>query len=139
MASLWELIFGRRSQLPDGFAAARCRAEEVMLALNPNALVVIEQGLVCSIEDVRDPDGRLFRLEYQATGDAQHAIAWARHTPWPLDNAPHQIGGLICIGVGGHGRDVAASPYTLSQVVPRARFWCIAVSVYFETGTFPSP
>ena len=57
------------------------RAFQIMRRLNQNALTAIEGGCICMIEDHADPDGRMFRLEYQSTPDGRHAVAWCRPTP----------------------------------------------------------
>lgn len=118
---------------PDGSKTA----VQTLRRLNPNGFIAEEDGLVCMIEDHTDPDGRMFRLEYISTPDGRHAVAYCRHSPWS-NSTPHQLsGGLICIGPGGHNPVVRQSAYTLDHVVPRARFWCTAASVYHETGEFP--
>jgi hypothetical protein len=94
---------------------------------------------VVMIEDVRDPDGRLFRIEIQSTPDGQHAIALVRYSPWGSTSDAHCLSGVICLGPNGHGSNVTSSPYALEVVIPRARFWCVAVSHFHETGEFPSP
>ena len=115
------------------------RAYEILRRLNPNGLIGEENGCVCMIEDHTDPDGRMFRLEYQSTRDGRHAVAWCRHNPWGSVSDTHTTnGGLICVGPGGHGPRPASSRYNLEFVVTRARFWCTAISVYHETGNFPN-
>jgi len=112
-------------------------AFRIMRQFNHNGLIGAEGRFVHMIEDHRDPDGRLYRLEYVSTRDGRHAIAYCRYKPWP-NGSPHLLtGGLICIGPGGHNSDTASSSYGLQYVIPRARYWCTATSVYQETGEFP--
>lgn len=133
----FDSLFGRTVSSRE--APRPTRAAEIMQRANPNALIGHENGLVCMIEDVRDPDGRLYRLEIQATADGEHAIARVRHSPWGSLSDAHCQAGVICLGARFHGMDVPRSPYRLEDVILRARFWCTAVSVYHETGQFPSP
>jgi len=109
--------------------------------LNPQMLIAWDGGRICAIEDHTDPDGRMFRLEYETTADGAKAIAWCRHNPWspgaPVLEPHTTNGGLICVGPAAHTTDVNASRHDLEFVVPRARFWCIGVSVFHETGQFP--
>jgi len=116
------------------------RAYQIMRRHNPKGLVGVEGRIVCMIEDYTDPDGRLFRMEYQSTPDGRQANAWVRHNPWGSLQDMHTInGGMICIGAGVHDSDPARSPYDLETVIKKARFWCTAISVYHETGEFPNP
>ena len=123
-------------------------AEQVLKGLNPNALIGAEEGQVVAIEDVADPDGRMYRLEYRATPDGRRAVAWCLHNPWSAGGTPNagqgyveaHVGedGFLCLGNGSE-RALARSPFNLDYAVKRARFWCTAFSVFMETGTFPTP
>ncbi len=113
-------------------------AYDILGRMNPNALIGFENGHVCAIEDHTDPDGRMFRLEYQSTPDGRHAIAWCRNSPWGSNTDVHTTNdGLICVGPGAHDTDPARSSYDLEYVIARARFWCVGVSVVHEGGAFP--
>ncbi len=121
------------------------RAEDIMVRANPNVLVGDEDDCVVMIEDVSDPDGRIYRMEYQSTPDGEHAVAYCRYNPWgtPNDGEPATVGhcfddGLLCLG-REHAASPAQSPYDLKTVIQRARFWCTAFSVLKETGEFPQP
>ena len=122
-------------------------AEQIMLQANPNSLIgVDDDGAVVMIEDVTDPDGRLYRLEYRSTVDGRHAVGFCRFNPWGGVNGgeAYAMGhvaenGFLCFGADHGGQDVATSPYNISFVIRRARFWCTAFSVLKETGQFPSP
>ena len=110
----------------------------IMRNFNSNGLIGVDNNNICMIEDHTDPDGRMFRLEYQSTPDGRRAVAWCRHNPWGSVSDLHTLrGGLICIGPGSHSPDPAQSPHDLDTVIRRARFWCTAISVYHETGEFP--
>lgn len=114
------------------------RAFEIVRRLNGNCLIGIEGQFVCAIEDHADDDGRIFRLEYQSTFDGRRAVAWCRYNPWGSVSDVHTTGGgLICLGTG-HSARPTASPFDLETAVLRARFWCTAVSVFHETGSFPN-
>ena len=109
-------------------------AELTMLSLNRNAVAGSEDGNVIFIEDVKDTDGRMYRIEYQTNPAGNHATAWCRHSPWPRTSqfsvhACHLFEtGQICIG--GNSSD-------LRTVVLRARYWCAAYSYLREHGTWP--
>jgi hypothetical protein len=117
------------------------RAFEAFRAANPNGLIGIDDGFVCMIEDHADPDGNMFRLEYRSTPDGQHATAWCHYSPWCDQGSmtePHTThGGLICVGPHAHNPSVKSSPYDVDFVLKRARYWCTAVTVFHETGSFP--
>lgn len=133
--SFWGLFSPRFQGAPSGTPAFR-----VMQRMNPNGLIAAEGRWICMIEDHADPDGRMYRLEYQSTPDGRHAIAWCRHNPWGSVNDHHTLSdGLICIGSGAHSSNPANSQFDLETVILRARFWCTAISVYHETGEFPEP
>jgi hypothetical protein len=118
-------------------------AFEIMQCLNQNALTGQENGVDVFIEDIADPDERMYRLEYQSTPDGRHAVAFCRFNPWGALNGDedYQTGhvdpdGFICVG-DQSVKSVAESPYDLRFVVQRARYWCTAFSVLKETGEFP--
>ncbi|NLX54195.1 MAG: hypothetical protein GXY58_03690 [Planctomycetaceae bacterium] len=113
------------------------RASQIMRRLNRHALILEQGRVVYMVEDFSDSDGRLFRLEYQATPDGRRAIAFCRFNPWGAGGDMHLYGdGQICLG--RHGIGLQDSPFDLDTAVRRARFWCVAVSVYHETGSFPN-
>lgn len=123
-------------------------AHEAMCRFNPHALVGNEGSHAVMIEDVSDPDGRMYRMEYQSTPDGRHAVAFCRHNPWgQTPNAGVALGsghvdsdGLICMGNRhAYSRDPARSGHDLTNVIQRSRFWCTAFSVFKETGSFPQP
>jgi len=121
------------------------QAEAIMRQNNPNALVGIEGDEVIIIEDVSDPDGRLYRLEYQCTPDARKAVAICLSNPWGGVNAGTSYWethvddeGFICVGSSSI-KHLENSPYDLEYVVARARYWCTAFSVFMEQGEFPEP
>ncbi len=110
-------------------------AAQKMRQLNGNALWGRENGKEVFIEDVTDPDGRMYRLEYQTDLDGQKVIAFCRHNPWGSNSLgvhdSHLFGsGQICLGT----RD-----YSLEDAVQRARYWATAYSYLREHGHFPSP
>ena len=118
-------------------------AQAIMNEANPNALTGTENGVEIMIEDVSDPDGRIYRLEYQSTADGRHAIAFCRFNPWGTLNGgeAYEVGhvdanGFLCVGKQSV-KTVRASPYDLRYVIQRSRFWCTAFSVLKETGEFP--
>lgn len=114
---------------------------------NPNALIGSEDGVDIMIEDWADPDGRIYRMEYQSTPDGRHACAFCRFNPWgrePNASVAPTVGhvwpdGSLCMGSGHYGGSVQGSPYDLNTVIQRSRFWCTAFSVLKETGHFPQP
>jgi hypothetical protein len=132
------------------FRRARTRdmtaVNDTMARLNPQALVGAESDYAVVIEDVSDPDGRMYRLEYQCSPDGRHAIAYCRHNPWGTpSNAGEDVtrchcytNGLLCLGAT-HVGAIRLSPHDLATVVQRARYWCTAFSVLKETGQFPNP
>lgn len=124
------------------------QADEIMRRLNPNALAGRDESdVLCFIEDVRDPDGRIYRMEYQSTDDGNHAFAFCRYNPWGGVNGGEtdyfrshvRTDGFICLGPGIHVGNLADSPFTLEVAVRRSRYWCTAFSVLKETGSFPNP
>lgn len=125
-------------------------AYDIMTRANSNALIgMSDDGKYISIiEDVTDPDGRMYRMEYLSTPDGLHAVAYCRYNPWGGLGNP-QAGadllkchcfddGLICMG-DDHCSIPEYSPYTLQTVISRSRYWCTAFSVLKETGRFPNP
>lgn len=121
------------------------RAEQIMRSFNRNGLICPDDdGAVAMIEDVTDPDGRLFRMEYRSTPDGKRAIALCRHNPWGTVNGGESYAnghvddnGFLCLGSRHSGQDLDDSPYDLDHVIRRARFWCTGFSVLKETGEFP--
>src|SRR5205823_1771369 len=103
-------------------------AEQIMRQLNPHGLIArLGLGQIAAmIEDVSDPDGRMYRLEYQSTGDAQHAIAFCRYNPWggtgsPSAGADYDAShvdedGFLCLGTSSE-RVLTRSPYDLTYVI----------------------
>jgi hypothetical protein len=121
------------------------QAIDIMRQFNPNAFIGEENGVLVMIEDVTDPDYRLYRIEYQSTYDGRHAIAYCRHNPWGTLNggisySTGHVGenGILCIGKD-HTSAAKSSPYDLATAIQRGRYWCTAFSVLKETGTFPQP
>ena len=57
-------------------------AKDSMAQLNKNALHSREGSSDIFIEDVQDPDGRWYRIEYQCDLDGRNARAKVRHNPW---------------------------------------------------------
>jgi hypothetical protein len=117
----------------------------VLHGLNRNAVVGMESGLACIVEDVVDPDGRWYRMEYRSTPDAEHAVAFCIHNPWGGKNggAEYAAGhvasdGFLCLGTGVT-RTVANSPFDLKTAILKSRYWCTAFSAFKETGRFPNP
>lgn len=111
-------------------------AIRIMRGFNPHALEADEDGRKVFIEDVRDSDGRWFRLEYRCRPDGSDATAWVLFNPWGGNPFPYEqshLGsdGLICVGPSLHRQ---RSPYNLDFTVRRARFWCEAYSFYREHG-----
>lgn len=121
-------------------------AHDIMRRSNTHALIGDEDDHAVMIEDVADPDGRMYRMEYQSTPDGQHASARCLHNPWGGltggENDPHRShifsDGALCMGQGRTGF-LSSSPFDLAAVIQRARYWCTAFSVLKETGRFPQP
>ena len=121
------------------------RATEIMFEANRNALIGQEGQHEVMIEDVADPDGRIYRMEYKSMPDGRHAIAYCRFNPWGTPNAGEAAteghcfdDGLVCLG-SQHYSLPEASEYDLATVIQRARYWCTAFSVLMETDSFPNP
>lgn len=109
-------------------------ATDTMQRLNPNRLWGRENGHEVFIEDWADPDGRMYRLEYQCDTNGRSATAYCRYNPWgsnpyPATQCHLYSSGQICLGSG---------TFDLETAVERARFWCTAYSVFRESGTFPN-
>ena len=151
--SLFSLLFGgagrrsvMRTVMPTTISEPGAAAD-IMRRFNRNTLIGIEDNVVVMIEDVTDPDGRMYRMEYQSTPDGQHATAFCRQNPWgntPDAGESNIVGhvfedGSICMGSEHYGGSVDGSPYTLETVIERSHYWCTAFSVLKETGEFPSP
>ena len=123
-------------------------AEQIIGRLNPNALAGEIDGCTVMIEDVTDPDGRIYRLEYCATADGRRAVAYCRFNPWGEAGQPdagesYEDGhvmenGFLCLGDDAV-RELGKSPYDLEFTIKRARYWCTGFSVLKETGEFPNP
>ena len=136
------LLFGRRNASPD-----MTLANGVMRQANPHAMIGAEGRNVVMIEDVSDPDGRMYRMEYQSTADGRHAIAFCRHNPWGGVNGGAELNkghvdrnGLLCMGRHhSYSQNPASSGHGLAEVIQRSRYWCTAFSVLMETGRFPQP
>ena len=111
-------------------------AREIMHQLNHNALHSREGEREVFIEDVQDPDGLWYRIEYQCDPDGSNARAKVRHNPWGSNTyGYHQShlspGGEICLG----SRITSLhSPYGLEYAVKRARFWCTGYSFLRQHG-----
>ncbi len=120
-------------------------ANDIMQQFNQNALIGTENNNAVMIEDVSDPDGRMYRMEYQSSADGMHATARCLHNPWggvtgDTENvhATHVFSdGMLCMGRGRTG--LFGSPFDIAAVIQRGRYWCTAFSVYKETGRFPQP
>ena len=107
-----------------------------------------EDGHLVMIEDVTDPDGRMYRLEYRASHDGLRAVAYCLYNPWggpgnPNAGEDYLVGharddGFLCVGKESVDK-LDESPYDLDHVIQRARYWCTAFSVLKETGVFPHP
>jgi hypothetical protein len=120
-------------------------AHDIMRSFNSNALVGDEGDHVVMIEDVSDPDGRMYRMEYQSSPDGSRAIARCLHNPWggvtggedDVHKSHVFSDGTLCMGRGRTG--LFGSPFDLAAVIQRTRYWCTAFSVLKETGRFPQP
>jgi len=120
-------------------------AGQIMRYQNPNAVIGEENNAVCMIEDWSDPDGRMYRMEYQSTPDGRHALAYCLSNPWDRQRPNAGMGyaeshvasdGLLCMGTR-HVKELKSSPYDIETVISRARYWCTGFSVLKETGEFP--
>ena len=142
--SLFNFLFGGLART---MATEPGEVVPIMGVLNRNALIGVDNGEVAIIEDVTDPDGRMYRMEYRSTPDGRHATAFCRFNPWgdtpdagedPISSHVFSDGS-ICMGEHHFGGNLHSSPYDLETVVTRARFWCTGFSVLKETGRFPNP
>jgi hypothetical protein len=111
-------------------------ARETMNELNPNALHAQEGAKEVFIEDVQDPDGRWYRIEYQCNPDGTNARAKVAYNPWGSNTYSYlqshlSSSGDICLGTG---MTSTSSPYDLKFAVQRARFWCTGYSFLRENG-----
>jgi hypothetical protein len=111
-------------------------AASKMAALNRDALHGRDRGKEIFIEDVRDPDGRWYRIEYQCESDGSNAVAFCRSNPWgrnPYSYTQSHLGsdGFICYA-DPLVRD--RSGYDLDYVVKRVRTWCVGYSFMREHG-----
>lgn len=123
-------------------------AEIVMLGSSPDPEAVIgidDDGAVCMIEPVKDPDDRPYTIEIRSTPDGAHAVAYCRSNPWSDSvNAGAEFGdahiapdGFLCLG-NDSTRVLQKSPFSLEFAIRRARYWCTGFSVFMETRTFPN-
>lgn len=109
-------------------------AQDAMNQINRNALHAEENGKHIFIEDHTDPDGRMYRLEYQCDRDGRNAEAFCLHNPWggnPFDMSQSHIrntDGWLCL------RSHVAPALDLASAVKRARFWCTGFSYLQEHG-----
>jgi hypothetical protein len=104
---------------------------------NPHALWARENNREIFVEDVTDPDGRMYRLEIRCDADGRNAEAYCLHNPWGRNtysvSESHIFdSGLLCLGP--HGRAIS-----FKDAVARARYWATAYSCLRETGRFPQP
>lgn len=109
-------------------------AMQIMRRLNPNALVAMENGREVFIEDVSDPDGNLFRLEYRVDPTGDNALAYCLYSPHPkpqyqVTQTHLMSDGSICTTANAH---TVGDP--LEHTVMRARFWCTAYSFLCQHG-----
>jgi len=117
---------------------------DAMKFFRNNALLWTQDGITLIMEDYRDPDGRIYRLEYHCSHDSRHALALCRFNPWgntPNAGVPFHIGhispdGRIDLGRSYFG-DKVHRCFDLKAAVLRSRYWCTAFSVLKETGQFP--
>lgn len=136
--ALWLLARSSRTPAPVAHEAGGTPARAVVLMeqLNPRAVHAREGGREVFVEDVSDPDGRMYRVEYQCDAHGRKAVAYCRHNPWGSSthsyHESHLRGdGFLCIGPGVHDTE---SPYDLEYAVLRTRFWCGAYSFFREHG-----
>lgn len=125
------------------------KAVTLLKKLNPNMLTGYENDLSIGIEDIPDPNGRLFRLEYKSSHDGEQAVSFCLHHPWDKDEVwqCHLLpSGLICTGERIHDLcpnpqtfdELKSSPYTLRWTVERSRYWCSVYSEYRRHGHLPT-
>ena len=124
------------------------KAIRLMKAANPRALIAMEGEFAVMIEDVLDdklPQGKLYRIEYKSTPDANHSAAycvWWPHGPITTIPAAHvhlrDGRGWICIGHGASSV-VTDSSIDLDVCIKRARYWVMAMSYFKQTGQFLNP
>ena len=113
------------------------RARDIMNQFNHNALSGTEGNVEEFLEDVKDPDGRWYRVEYRCRADGSDATAWLRYNPWgdqgALDYLQSHLSddGFVCLGAESSREN---SPYNLAFAVARARFWCTGYSYLRERG-----
>jgi hypothetical protein len=102
------------------------------------------------IFDVKDADGRPYRLEVQSTPNGRNAIAFVVHNPWTTKNEGPNAGtsyedghvaenGFICLGEHHTSQDLLDSPYPVDFALKRAVFWTTLFSYFMETGEFWHP
>jgi hypothetical protein len=99
------------------------------------------------IRDVRDADGRPYRIEILATPDGKRAVARVLHNPWsragegPNAGAEYAVAhvspkGFICVGDGAN-YTLAESVHDLEFVQKRVAYWVNGFSFFKEKGRFP--
>ena len=103
---------------------------------NSRFLHTTESGWHVFVEDVPDPDGRWYRVEYRCLEDGRNATAWIRYNPWGVNPYSYEQShvssdGFVCVG-----KDLSRdhSPYGLEFVVRRTRFWCTGYSCLRQHG-----
>lgn len=111
-------------------------AREMMDQFNPAAAHATVDGTEIFIEDVRDPDGRWYRIEYQCSPDGSNAIAFCRHNPWEDDPFGYERSHLSDDGFICYATSLSreTSPYDLAYAVPRCRLWANGYSFMHEHG-----
>jgi len=124
-------------------------AARIMRELNTYAIILRDpvDGAMTMVEHVRDSkkDGKLYTVEIKATDDGKRAIAYCRISPWgkfpggdEYIKAHVDKDGFLCLGHGSK-RILAESPFEVSWVIKRVRYWCTAYSYYKEHGVFINP
>ncbi|MCD4785285.1 MAG: hypothetical protein K8T10_15820 [Candidatus Eremiobacteraeota bacterium] len=108
---------------------------EKMKGLNPNALIGIEDGILCFIEDFTDSDGRIYRIEIKASPNGEQARAYCIYNPWGENPYSYQTSHLRYDGLIDLGMDQP----DFSSALYRARYWCQCFSILMESGKFPNP
>lgn len=99
------------------------------------------------IRDIRDSDGRTYRVEFLSTPDGAHATARVLHNPWSRAGQGPNAGagylqshvspeGFVCVGEGAK-YTLKDSVHDLDFVVKRTEFWVTGFSFFKENGCFP--
>ena len=122
------------------------KAESIIREFNGKALVAVENNYMVFIEDCKDLNGKLYRIEYRSTPDGEKSIAYCIKNPWGDKNGKEKYekghvaeDGFLCLGPKHTDKSLQNSPYHLKYVIERVRYWCIGFSVLKETGSFPNP